>query len=270
MVYRLILCCLILISSNSYAMKEAKPMAVDRRLGVITYSPFDVHKYIGYYGYQTSIIFAEDEAIETISMGDSSPWQMVPSGNRLFLKPVDQDATTNMTLMTNKRIYYFELHAKDAADINAEGLYFAIKFLYPDDTDYITNSGGSSTLASSMPDLTNKSKYNFEYTISGDELISPIKIFDDNQFTYFEFKDKNSELPAFFHVDSSAHESLVNYRIVGNYLVVEAVGERFSLRYNKQIVCVYNEKLIAARKLISQNNGTKNTFNSGDQSNKTY
>ena len=34
-------------------------------------------------------------------------------------------------------------------------------------------------------------KYNFNYTISGDDSIAPIKVFDDGVFTYFEFKDKN-------------------------------------------------------------------------------
>jgi type IV secretion system protein VirB9 len=239
----------ILCFNHVYALKEAKSLAIDKRLGVIVYSPYDVHKFVGYYGYQSSIIFAEDEVIDTISMGDSTPWQIVPNGYRLFLKPIDQDATTNMTLITNKRIYYFELHANEAKDINQDGLMFAVKFLYPDDQ---SGSGAGSTHIStgamSEPDLTNKSLYNFEYTISGPDTVAPIKIFDDGKFTYFEFRDKEAELPAIFYSDKEGNEGLINYRMIGRYLVVESIRERFTIRLDTEVVCVFNEKLIKTNK----------------------
>lgn len=237
---------LIFIDFCAFAIKAPKPMAVDKRLGVLVYSPYDVHRFTGYYGYQSSIIFAEDETIETISMGDSIPWQMVPNGNRLFLKPIDQDATTNMTLITNKRVYYFELYAKEAKDINEEGLMFAVKFLYSDEEDS-NNSNTNNYTTSAAPDLTDRSLYNFDYTISGPDIISPVKIFDDGKFTYFEFKDKSASLPAIFYVNSNSTEGLVNYRIMGEYVVVESIRERFTLRHDSDVVCVFNESLIKKR-----------------------
>ncbi len=261
MIFRLLLCLMVVFSfSQANAIKEAKPLAIDRRLGVMVYSPYDVHKFIGYYGYQSSIIFAEDETIETISMGDSVPWQMVPNGNRLFLKPIDQDATTNMTLITNKRVYYFELHAQEAKDINEDGLMFAVKFLYPDEQD--TAHLANSSHASAGPDLTDKSLYNFDYTISGPEIISPIKIFDDGKFTYFEFKDSENLLPAIFYVSNQGTEGLINYRIAGKYLVVESIRDRFTLRHDREIVCVFNEKLIARRLEADKSLVNKNHINS--------
>lgn len=242
---KLLLFVLLLVGSiEAYAIKEPKPMSVDKRLGVIVYSPYDVHRFTGYYGYQSSIIFAEDETIDQLVMGDSIPWQMVPNGNRLFLKPIDQDATTNLTLITNKRVYYFELYAKEAKDINEDGLMFAVKFLYSDEDE----SGHSAyNQAASGPDLTDSSLYNFDYTISGPDIISPIRIFDDGKFTYFEFKDKSASLPAIFYVNSNATEGLINYRVVGDYIVVESIRERFTLRHDADVVCVFNEALIKKR-----------------------
>lgn len=259
MIFRLILCLIIVFNfSQAMAIKEAKPLAIDRRLGVMVYSPYDVHKFVGYYGYQSSIIFAEDETIETISMGDSIPWQMVPNDNRLFLKPIDQDATTNMTLITNKRVYYFELHAQEAKDINENGLMFAVKFLYPEEQDS-SHIANNSTNAG--PDLSDKSLYNFDYTISGPEIISPIKIFDDGKFTYFEFKDSENLLPAIFYVSSQGNEGLINYRIAGKYLVVETIRDRFTLRHDREVVCVFNEKLIAQRTEKDKTLAKKNMVN---------
>jgi type IV secretion system protein VirB9 len=238
---------LIFSGSIASAIKEPKPMAVDKRLGVLVYSPYDVHRFTGYYGYQSSIIFAEDETIETISMGDSIPWQMVPNGNRLFLKPIDQEATTNMTLITNKRVYYFELYAREAKDINEEGLMFAVKFLYSDEDEAGALASEGFGQATTGPDLSDRSLYNFEYTISGPDIISPVKIFDDGKFTYFEFKDKAAFLPAIFYVNSNGTEGIVNYRIVGDYVVVESIRERFTLRHDANVVCVFNESLIKKR-----------------------
>ena len=99
------------------------------------------------------------------------------------------------------------------------------------------------------------SLYNFEYTISGPESVSPIKIFDDGKFTYFEFKDKESELPAIFYVNRDSTEGLINYRVNGPYIVVESLRERFTLRHGDDVVCVYNENLIKERE--AADNGKK-------------
>lgn len=256
-ILKLLLCSAITLSvGQAYALKEAKPMAIDKRLGVLVYNPYDVHKFTGYYGYQSSIIFAEDEVIETMSMGDSIPWQMVPNGNRLFLKPIEQDATTNLTLITNKHTYYFELHAEEATSINQQGLMFAVKFLYPDDHD--SNSSVANMDSSiGIPDLSDKSLYNFEYTISGADSFAPMKIFDDGSFTYFEFAKHGVELPGIFYVTNSGNEGLVNYRISGNYVVVESIRERFSLRQGKEVICVFNEALIAKHTAADEANGHK-------------
>jgi type IV secretion system protein VirB9 len=247
MLSRILVCLLIIISfAEVNAIKEAKPLAVDKRLGVMVYNPYDVHKFTGYYSYQSSIVFAEGETIETMSMGDSTAWQMVPNGNRLFLKPIDQDATTNLTIITNMRVYYFELHAEEAKNINQRGLMFAVRFLYPDEDG--TPYESSTALNVAAPDLSDKSLYNFEYTISGPSNIAPLRIFDDGKFTYFEFSNKAAELPAIFYVTQNGAEGLINYRVLDDYLVVESIRERFSLRHDKDVVCVFNEKLITKLK----------------------
>jgi type IV secretion system protein VirB9 len=226
---------------SAYAIREPRPTAVDSRIRVMTYSPDDVYRYIGYYGFQANIEFAEDESIESVSMGDTTAWQIVPSGRRMFIKPIDDEATTNMTVITNKRMYYFELHAQEAQDINDPDMVFTVRFLYPDDT---SGAVVRHFTASSEPDLKeNPERFNFNYTISGDQTIAPVKIFDDGDFTYFQFKDKNTPIPAFFTVDKSAQEEIVNYRVAGSYIVIERVVSRFTLRYGKEVVCVFNEDM---------------------------
>ncbi len=233
---------LLIFSLQANAIETSRPLPGDSRLRVITYNPTTVHKYTGFYNYEASILFGEGEEIKTISMGNPSAWQMVPSGRRLFLKPVadnPDDATTNALIITNKRTYHFIFSAAEVGEdgINDPNLVWETSFVYPDDDNGIVHTSKAST----GPDLTDPSKYNFNYTISGSDYIAPKKIFDDGQFTYFQFKKEHDEVPAFFLVDAQGHEALINYRVEGDYIVVERIASQFTLRHGQDVTCVFNE-----------------------------
>lgn len=222
------------------ALQTPRAIATDSRIRTVRYSPNEVYQFIGHFGYQSAIELAADEEIQTVSIGDSVAWMVNPSGNRLFLKPIDQNALTNMTVITNKRSYLFELHAAETKDIRDREMIFVMRFTYPqsdqDDMDFAQYEP--------FPDIEKEpEKYNFNYTMRGSSVIEPIRIFDDGEFTYFEFRDKNAEIPAFFNVDSANNEELINFRKRGNYIVVERVSSRFTLRRGADIICVYNEKM---------------------------
>ncbi len=237
LVFLLVLCGSV---SGSYATKEPRPMKLDHRVRTLMYQPDQVYKFTGHYRFQSSIEFAEDEEIVTISMGDSTGWMINPSGNRLFLKPVEQDATTNMTLITNKRTYLFELHGEEAGSIDDDSMLFVLRFIYPGEDQTVGVRTYLDTVP--LPDVErNPGKYNFRYTISGAERIAPLRIFDDGEFTYFQFKNKNADIPAFFLVDAQGNEAIINFRTRDDFIVVERVASRYTLRHGNDIVCVFNE-----------------------------
>lgn len=226
----------------AFAIRESRPTAIDSRIRVMVYNPDDVFKYTGYYGFQASIELAKDEEVVSISMGDTTSWQIVPAGYRIFIKPMERDATTNMTLITNKRTYFFELYAEEAQDIRDPDMVFNVKFIYPDEEEEDTLK--SFVASSAGPDMTHPEKYNFNYSISGWEEIAPIKIFDDGEFTYLQFRDKNAEIPGIFAVDEDLRESMVNYRLSPsnpNLIIIEQVFPKLSIRLGKKVTCVFNE-----------------------------
>lgn len=227
-------------SQPVFALQTPRAISTDSRIRTVRYSPNEVYQFIGHYNYQSSIEFEADEKIQTVSLGDSTGWLVNPSNNLLFLKPVDQNALTNMTVITDKRTYFFELHAQETKDIRDKNMVFSYRFLYPQSD----SSALDFSVADAAPNIDeDTSKYNFNYSIRGSSLVEPIRIFDDGEFTYFEFRDKNAEIPAFFNVDSTGSEELINFRKRGNYIVVERVSSRFTLRRGADIVCVYNEKM---------------------------
>ena len=223
-----------------FAAQMPRFLGSEKKFRSYIYNPNDVYRYIGHYTYQGFIEFEQDEVVNTISMGDPTLWLFEHKGNRLFLKPVGEDnSETNMTVITNKRVYHFELMAKEAKGITDEDLIFVIRFLYPNDKDKNIVQFPKSA-PSDIPDLRDLSKYNFAYQYTGEKVIAPLKVFDNGEFTYFKFSEKNAELPAIFSVDANGYESLVNFRSAGDYIIVEKVASQFTLRNGSDIVCVYN------------------------------
>lgn len=225
---------------HALALMDSVPLAADPRIREVPYNKNEVYKFTGHYKIQASIEFGQYEDVKTISVGDSEGWQIVPAGNRIFLKPVELDADTNMTVITSENIYQFELHAKEPLGLDDPDLIFVMRFVYPSDSSISVDNYTDNSIPT-LEIAENPQKYNFNYTISGNKEFSPIRIFDDGEFTFFQFKDINGTLPAFFMVDSERRESLINYRTVGDYVVVERVAQMFTLRNGHDVVCVFNE-----------------------------
>lgn len=244
-IFKLLLLLILFSFDSSYAAQMPRFLGTETKFRSYVYNPNEVYRYIGHYTYEGFIEFESDETVSTISMGDPSLWLFEHLGNRLFLKPIgDDNSETNMTVITNKRIYHFELTAKQASGLDDKELIFAAKFFYPDERDKNIMEFAKAP-ASNNPDLRDLSQYNFNYQYVGDPSIAPIKVFDNGEFTYFQFSTKNADIPAIFSVDSSGFESLVNFRAAGPYIIVERVSPQFSLRNGSAIVCVYNENLYA-------------------------
>lgn len=224
---------------------EPRQLGHDPRFKSFAFTPNTTYKIITVYDNPSFIEFEAGETVATIVNPKKTAWQLVPSGNRLFIKPEETDADTQITVMTNKRLYFFEMYAKEP-DSNFDKDYsFFFKFKYPNDEESKTIRTYAKSI---LPDVDQSPwKYNFNYTITGEDDLYPVKIFDDGEFTYFEFP-RTSKMPAVFSVDSNGFESIVNFRIVGEYLIVEEVSGKFTLRNGADIVCVFNENMYAPKK----------------------
>ncbi len=243
------------------AEKTPEPGPADSRVRTVIYSPRDVVEITGHYGYQTLVQFADYEQIENISIGDSLAWAVAPNdrGNMLFIKPVEQNAQTNMAIVTRvpgmgpgassvQRIYSFALNAKRHHKHRSKDFTWTVQFQYPqDETAAIQRVQARNQLAANAfvspngeAGAIDPSAWNFNYSFSGDKTQVPTKIFDDGTFTYFEF-DQNTDLPAIFLLDQEQNESLVNGVMQGKYLVVHRTAGQFTLRHGETVTCIFND-----------------------------
>jgi type IV secretion system protein VirB9 len=256
--------------TQAYCSQLPRYFGKEKKFRMFIYNPYSVYRYVGNYNYHGFIEFqgkksqnitegenlvqtsGEAERISEVAIGNSNAWlwKISETKNRLYLKPVEDNASTNMTIKTSfGRIYNFELLARTPTGIDDENLIFAVKFVYPDDTDKNILEFPKTPL-SDEPDMKNLGDYNFNYEFTGEQSIAPSKVFDNGEFTYFQFARKSTEMPAIFAVDSEGFESLVNFRVAGEYIIVERIGTQFTLRNGNSIVCVYNSNLLKSGKPI--------------------
>lgn len=241
---------------------ETRPARADERIRVVAYDPDAVTRLQGAYGYTLAVEFGVDEKIVVVSMGDSVAWQAVPRENVLYLKPHEEKAETNLLVQTTRRSYTFNLTAFQPFGVNDGRLTYRVRFRYPQDEarqleartaatkeqaerEARTSVGMSTAMASGLPPQSRgrlPSQWNFKYSFKGSRVAAPVQVLDDGEFTYLRFANHES-VPAVFDVDTQKHETLVNFRREGEWLVIEKVARQLVFRTagNTEIACVFND-----------------------------
>lgn len=116
------------------------PVVTDSRIKTFVYNENDVFTMLTHYGYQANVEFGKQETVQTVSVGDRVAWQIVPAGRRLFVKALETNAHTNMTVVTNKRAYQFDLRSSGQQPLHPnEELVYVVRFFYPDEQKNIPN-----------------------------------------------------------------------------------------------------------------------------------
>ena len=242
----------------------------DSRIKILTYSDDDVYAITTKYGYQTNIVFSKGEQIQTVSVGDRSLWQLIPSGNRLFIRPMVYGVETNMTLLTNKHSYQFDL--KSLPDQKSEGNIYVARFIYPDEASFHPASANAFPPAgllaeaalnqpapaprpapaaapvptpkpvAAAPGIEPLLKPNYNYTYTGPDDAAPERAYDDGKSTFIQYRE-NQPLPSVYVIDAKGKAQEVSYNISNDLIVINRIAGEWLLKENGGTVHLYNETL---------------------------
>jgi len=219
---------------SAWAEQTPTPGSLDSRIRSVFYDPDQVVAIHGYFGYQMMLEFGPDERIENVSIGDALAWQVTPNhkASLLFLKPIEGETPTNMTVVTDLHRYVFELSAKHPAKDKPADLAYVIRFVYP--------APPFVPPPPPPPPPTPPQRRNIAYTYAGSRALLPSAVFDDGVDTYFQWPTTTA-IPAIFLVGPDKAESIVNFVIRDGFLVIEQVAPKFALRTGKEMTLVIND-----------------------------
>lgn len=207
---------LLLLAQNLNASEIDAPVTVDSRIKTFVYSENEIFPVVLHYGYQTAIEFSKDETIQTYSVGNQFVWQFSAIGRTLFIRPLEDNIVTNMTVITNKRRYYFELYSKMISGINDEEMSYVVRFFYPDNNNdkikvkTIEKQPTDNNLQVIKP-------YNFNYEISGVNKEKLSIVFDNKINTFFKFENVSNV--SYINCDGKDFTP----RVLGNYIVINSL-----------------------------------------------
>ncbi len=136
----------------------------DARIRTLVYNDNEVFRIVARSGFQTDVELALDETIDTLSIGDAIGWQITPASHRIFIKPLQKTGITNLSVITNRHTYQFELVASNPVSAKPDHAY-VVRFYYPDSENasapVIDRSRGSlrPISATAIPDFPAPSPY---------------------------------------------------------------------------------------------------------------
>lgn len=213
---------------------------VDARVRVVAYDPDDVVRLQGYVGYQIHLQWAEGEEFVNLGSGDNGAFDVGAERNHFFIKPKEARASTNLTVLTNRRAYHFDYVVAERAPTGAAAkrMVYSIRFTYPEDEARATALARERERAEErLREQAAARPRNRDYWFCGSEALRPVGAEDDGVQTRLRFAPR-AELPALFVQNDDGTESLLNFHVEADEVVIHRVAPRLVLRRGELAGCV--------------------------------
>jgi type IV secretion system protein VirB9 len=206
-----------------------KPGSHDARVTYATYQEGQVYRINTRLRNVTLVELGEGEKIQSIAIGDLESFKIdkLERANLFIIKPVVAGATTNLTVETQRNIYFLQVTEGGKGNPN-----YSVKFTVPGNTRAVA---AGSDIPASLP-------MTYKIMKKGRALpaFAPVSIFDDGRKTTFVIPT-GAPMPTIFRADTKGQEYSVNSSVRGTTITVSTRSERWVLRYGEEYVCVTAE-----------------------------
>jgi type IV secretion system protein VirB9 len=184
----------------------------------------------------TDIGLQPGEQLVAVSAGDTVRWVVgdTTSGAgdtkqvHVLVKPFAPGLKTNLIVTTDRRTYHLAMESTDRTSMAA------ISWTYPQDRLVaLRRQNTRADEARSIDQGLSLDNLRFRYAISGDNPPwKPVRAFDDGSKVFIEFPARidQGEAPPLFVVGPTGESELVNYRVRGNYYIVDRLFGAAELR----------------------------------------
>lgn len=237
----------------------------DPRLVTKVFDEAQVYTITGKVRVQTTVKFAPDEAIQNVAIGDSNAWQVQPNQARsiLFVKPLETNARTNMTVVTNRRTYLFDLVASPR---NAP--FYVLQFRYPELEAAAEEAAIAAASAAEREQanaielaaandpyaVADPAQLNFEWEGEGSNDLLPARAYDDGNAVFLTWP-AGAPIPAILITNAEGEEGPVNFTVRGETVVLDTVPSEIILRSGGDRATLTNNGPVRPRSARAPGNG---------------
>lgn len=194
----------------------------------------------------TDIEFETGEHVISVAAGDTLRWQVSRTFSglgrdrheHLLVKPIDESLNNNLVVMTDRRTYHLQLHS------TIDSYMSSVRWLYSEgDQGFIQTYDKSPealpssnvSVGANMQGLElNTLDFNYHAEIVSPAKKSPVwmpmMVFNNGSKTFIQFPANLQQAPTLFVDDGNGQAHTVNYRVEGNYYIIDSVARRIELR----------------------------------------
>ena len=163
-------------------------------------------------------------------IGDTESGTGVGKQVHILVKPTRPELTTNLVINTDRRTYHMELRSTPSTYMAS------VSWQYPQDQLIaLRRQNTEAQAAEPVANGIDLARVNFRYEVTGDRAAwRPLRAFDDGKQVFIEFPRGigQGEMPPLFVVGPRGNTSeLVNYRVRGNYMIVDRLFAAAELRF---------------------------------------
>lgn len=189
-------------------------------------------------GQVSDIALQPGERLVSVSAGDTVRWVVGdtlsgsgPSARaHVLVKPIAAGLSTNLMIATDRRTYHLELTSLE------ESYMAALSWRYP--SDALASLATRNTLALAREETRiaeglDLGSLDFSYRIEGARPAwRPVRVFDDGRQVFIQMPEAlaATEAPPLFVLGAGGKAELVNYRVQGNYYIVDHLFAAAELR----------------------------------------
>lgn len=215
------------------ATQSPRKVRVNGAKTVFNYKDTAIYEVTSAVDHVTDIQLKPGESLTTPpTAGDTVRWNVgvMRSGQapgevtHLIIKPLDENIETNLIITTDLHVYQLRLKS---GNFHMP----VISWNYPEDFDAQLQQAikrDEVQEATVRPE-----ELRFTYEVEGDDYSwKPVRVFDDGSKTFLQMPRnmRVSDAPALFLLEDSSEPLLVNYRVKGDYYIVDRLFEKAELR----------------------------------------
>lgn len=219
------------------------PTTGDGRIQTVRFTGDNIIRIAAAEGVVTTIELSKKEEIRDFAMGDRDAWHAAVNGNLFVLKPKDVRADTNLTIFTNRRAYLFQLRVTNRSSRHVA---YWVRLQYPEGDAATPEALALARQEADRRQMKDDLKasgtegaLNFDYWIVGPRELQPLSMHDNGRQTFMLFSAANP-LPAAFVLEPDGTESLVDYHVEEDTMVLHRVVPRVILRRGGLVAGISN------------------------------
>jgi P-type conjugative transfer protein TrbG len=226
-------------SANHAATREPTRDGWIDAIQTYPYTPGALYRLYASPDQVSDVALQPGEELVAVSAGDTVRWVVgdTTSGGgdakqvHVLVKPVASALETNLVITTDRRTYHLALQSTEHTAMAA------LSWSYPQDQIAALKKQNDRADAVRPIDQGLALEHlQFRYAITGDDAPwRPVRAFDDGAKVYIEFPSRidQGEAPPLFVVGPTGENELVNYRVRGNYYIVDRLFGAAELRLGK-------------------------------------